>query len=168
MLSTKLKQLFIALISSLSLGIMGTVLAAGSHDHSHGHEEFDPVDNEFGSYEPKMDVTRTIKIKMSDDMRFTPSNIVVKQGEVIKFVHKNKGNLMHEFVLGTPESLDEHAEMMKKFPNMEHSEPYMLHVAPGKKGQIIWKFDKPGMVSFGCLIPGHYDAGMKGTITVEG
>ena len=167
MLSMKLKKLFIALIASVSLGITNITFAGGSHDDSHGHEEFDPVDNEFGSYEPKMEVTRTIKIKMSDDMRFTPDNIVVKQGDVIKFVHKNKGKIMHEFVLGTPASLDEHAEMMKKFPNMEHSEPYMLHVAPGKKGQITWKFDKPGTVTFGCLIPGHYDAGMKGTITVE-
>ena len=59
------------------------------------------------------------------------------------------------------------AQMMKQHPNMEHSEPYMLHVEPGKQGHIIWRFDKPGEVSFGCLIPGHYDAGMKGTIIVE-
>ena len=68
--------------------------------------------------------------------------------------------------LGTPESLDQHAEMMKKFPGMEHSEPYMTHVQPGKKGEIIWKFSKTGEFAFGCLIPGHYDAGMKGTVIV--
>ena len=150
------------------MGLATNVFAGGSHDDSHGHEEFDPVDNEFGSYESKMHVTRTIEIKMSDNMRFTPDNITVKKGDIVQFVHKNKGDLMHEFVLGTPESLDEHAEMMKKFSNMEHSEPYMAHVAPGKKGKITWKFDKAGTFSFGCLIPGHYDAGMKGTVTVEG
>ena len=114
-----------------------------------------------------MEVTRTIEIEMSDAMTFTPSEITVNQGDVIKFVHKNTGQLMHEFVLGTPSSLDEHAEMMKKFPNMEHEEPYMAHVAPGEEGAITWKFSQAGEFSFGCLIPGHYDAGMKGLITVS-
>ncbi len=100
-------------------------------------------------------------------MRFTPNVIKVKQGEVIKFVHSNVGQIMHEFVLGTPESLAEHAEMMKKFPGMEHEEPYMAHVAPGKTGVIVWQFNKSGKFAFGCLIPGHYDAGMKGSIIVE-
>jgi len=143
-----------------------TALAGGSHDHKHA-VEYDPVENEFGMYEPDMQVTRTIEIEMSDDMAFSPSEISVKQGDVIKFVHKNTGQLMHEFVLGTPSSLDEHAEMMKKFPNMEHEEPYMAHVAPGEEGEITWKFSETGEFSFGCLIPGHYDAGMKGLITVS-
>ena len=143
-----------------------TALAGGSHDHKHA-VEYDPVENEFGMYEPDMDVTRTIEIEMSDAMAFSPSEISVKQGDVIKFVHKNTGQLMHEFVLGTPSTLDEHAEMMKKFPNMEHEEPYMAHVAPGEEGEITWKFSQAGEFSFGCLIPGHYDAGMKGRIIVS-
>ena len=129
--------------------------------------EFDPVENEFGSYKPKMQVTKTIEIVMLDEMRFTPSVVNVKKGDVIKFVHSNPGVIMHEFVLGTPDSLTEHAEMMKKFPGMEHSEPYMTHVAPGKKGEVIWQFSEEGEFSFGCLIPGHFDAGMKGSVIVE-
>lgn len=144
-----------------------SIFAAGDHDHSHGEKmKFDPVENEFGMYKPKMHVSRTIKISMSDQMRFTPDVIRVKKGEVIKFVHSNKGQIMHEFVLGTTDSLVEHAAMMKKFPGMEHSEPYMTHVAPGKKGEIIWKFSEAGEFGFGCLIPGHFDAGMKGTVIV--
>ena len=81
-------------------------------------------------------------------------------------MHKNTGQQVHEFVLGTSASLDEHAEMMKKFPGMEHEEPYMLHVAPGEGGEITWKFSESGEFAFGCLIPGHYDAGMKGTVSV--
>ena len=144
------------------------LIAGGSHDHSHGHKmEFDPVEKEFGEYKPKMKVTRTIEVGMSDEMRFTPDVIRVKKGDVIEFKHKNNGKIMHEFVLGTQDSLDEHAEMMKKFPGMEHEEPYMAHVAPGKSGTIMWRFTKVGEFSFGCLIPGHYDAGMKGKIIVE-
>jgi uncharacterized cupredoxin-like copper-binding protein len=76
------------------------------------------------------------------------------------------GEQVHEFVLGTPVSLDKHAEMMKKFPGMEHEEPYMIHVAPGEEGEVTWKFSESGEFAFGCLIPGHYDAGMKGTVSV--
>lgn len=140
--------------------------------HAHGNEhneevKFDPVENEFGRYEPGLPVTRTIEIEMSDQMRFTPNAIQVKKGDVIKFVHSNVGQIMHEFVLGTPESLAEHAEMMKKFPGMEHEEPYMAHVAPGRTGVIIWQFSESGEFAFGCLIPGHFDAGMKGTVSVD-
>lgn len=163
-MGTTAKALLIVAIYSMT---PMSLYASGSHDHSHAEEvNFDPVDNEFGSYQPKMRVTRTIKIDMSDQMRFTPDVIQVKQGDVIKFVHKNVGQIMHEFVLGTPESLAEHAELMKKFPGMEHSEPYMTHVAPGKNGEIIWKFSKSGEFAFGCLIPGHFDAGMKGKVVV--
>ena len=77
------------------------------------------------NYEPDLHASRTLEVKMSDDMTFTPEVIRVKQGEVLKIVHHNKGKLLHEFVLGTPETLAEHAELMKKFPNMEHAEPYM-------------------------------------------
>ncbi len=144
--------------------------AGGSHDDGHGDghgDEYEAVSKEFGSYEPGMKPTRTIEVGMGDDMRFTPDVIKVKVGDVIMFKHENNGKLMHEFVLGTPDSLAEHAEMMKKFPGMEHSEPYMTHVAPGEKGEITWQFSKDGEFAFGCLIPGHFDAGMKGTVIVE-
>lgn len=138
------------------------------HEDEHGEAiEFEHTMKEFGIYDQGMEVTRVIEISMSDQMRFTPDVIKVKQGDVIKFVHANEGKIMHEFVLGTPTSLDEHAVMMKKFPNMEHSEPYMTHVAPGENGEITWQFSNAGRFVFGCLIPGHYDAGMKGTVIVE-
>jgi uncharacterized cupredoxin-like copper-binding protein len=152
--------------------ILGSLLAYPLAGYSHGNNDshapqYDAVDTEFGSYRPDFEATRTITVEMSDTMRFSPAQIRVKVGDVVRFEHSNQGQLMHEFVLGTAESLDEHAELMKRFPNMEHDEPYMAHVAPGKKGVILWQFTQPGVVSFGCLIPGHYDAGMKGEVIVE-
>jgi len=146
------------------------IYAGGTHSNSHDDEmmEFDPTDREFGMYRVDMKPDHTITVEMADTMRFTPSEIKVKKGDVILFEHANKGKITHEFVLGTEASLDEHAEMMKKFPGMEHEEPYMIHVAAGKQGKMLWKFSNAGTFTFGCLIPGHYDAGMKGTITVEG
>jgi uncharacterized cupredoxin-like copper-binding protein len=109
---------------------------------------------------------RTIAVGMGDNMRFTPQRIEVRQGETVKFVVRNDGKQMHEFVIGTKAENVKHAEMMVKFPNMEHDEPYMAHVAPGKTGEIVWTFNRAGEFEFACLIAGHYQAGMVGTITV--
>ncbi len=110
--------------------------------------------------------TRTIPITMSDDMRFTPDHIDVQVGETVRFVHRNVGEVLHEMVLGTKATLAEHAELMKKFPGMEHDEPWMAHVAPGGRGEIVWTFNRAGELDFACLIPGHYEAGMVGRIVV--
>jgi uncharacterized cupredoxin-like copper-binding protein len=112
-------------------------------------------------------VKRTIEISMADTMRFSPDKIDVKQGETIKFVVKNTSPVqLHEFVIGTKKENEDHAALMLKFPTMEHSEPYMAHVAAGKTGQIIWTFNKAGDFDFACLIAGHYQAGMIGKIKV--
>jgi uncharacterized cupredoxin-like copper-binding protein len=104
---------------------------------------------------------------MSDAMRFSPAEVTVKRGEVVRFVVANKGQVLHEMVLGTKAELEKHAELMKKFPGMEHDEPHMAHVDPGKSGEIGWRFTRAGTFYFGCLIPGHYEAGMVGKITVR-
>ncbi|HRA63980.1 MAG TPA: cupredoxin family protein [Burkholderiaceae bacterium] len=111
-------------------------------------------------------VTRTISVSMTDSMRFSPEKIDVKQGDTLKFVLRNDGKVMHEFVIGTKKDLDEHAALMVKFPTMEHDEPYMAHVKPGKTGTIVWTFNKAGTFDFACLIAGHYQAGMVGKINV--
>jgi uncharacterized cupredoxin-like copper-binding protein len=113
-------------------------------------------------------VDREIVIHMTDQMRFVPDHITVRAGETIRFIQSNDGNVMHEMVIGTREALDEHAALMKRFPEMEHDEPYMAHVAPGKKGEIVWTFNRAGTFEFACLIPGHYEAGMVGGIGVTG
>lgn len=111
-------------------------------------------------------VTRTITLRMGDDMRFTPDRIEVRQGETVRLRAQNKGKVMHEIVIGTKAELDQHADMMMKHPGMEHDEPYMAHVKPGQRGDIVWQFNRPGTFDFACLIAGHYQAGMTGTITV--
>jgi uncharacterized cupredoxin-like copper-binding protein len=110
--------------------------------------------------------TQTITIDMADTMRFDPAEIRVKQGATVRFVVRNSGKLMHEMVLGTQEELARHAEIMKKMPDMQHDEPYMAHVKPGATEEITWRFTKPGTFHYGCLQPGHWEAGMKGAIVV--
>ena len=111
-------------------------------------------------------VDRTITVTMLDTMRYIPASITVRQNETIKFIVKNTGKIKHEMVLGTEKELKEHYELMKKNPEMEHDEENMVTVPPGKSGEIIWQFTKAGKIDFACLIPGHYDKGMKGTVKV--
>lgn len=146
-------------------------LRAWAHGDNHGKSGTKPatISNEeknFGRQGDPKRATRTIQVDMSDRMRFKPDALAVKQGETVKFVVKNSGKVMHEFVLGTLPELKEHAELMKKFPNMEHDEPYMAHVAPGKKQTIVWQFTRNGEFHFGCLLPGHFEAGMVGKVNV--
>jgi uncharacterized cupredoxin-like copper-binding protein len=112
-------------------------------------------------------VQRTIEIRLTDNMRFAPKDIQVKLGETVRLVAINAGKVLHEIVIGTPQELKAHAEMMKKHPGMEHDEPYMAHVNAGQKGAIVWTFNRAGSFEFACLIPGHFEAGMVGRITVK-
>lgn len=136
-----------------------TSFADGKHAHSHENEAI-------GKPGVATAATRTVNIDMTDNMRFTPSNIIAKQGETIRFVIKNSGGIKHEFVLGTEKELKEHYEVMKKNPEMEHSDPNMITLAGGQTGEVVWQFTKAGKIDFACLQPGHYDAGMKGKVAV--
>jgi uncharacterized cupredoxin-like copper-binding protein len=124
------------------------------------------VETGFGRAGDPKKAVRTVRVDMSDKMRFTPDAIEVREGDTVRFVVKNSGKVMHEMVLGTMTELKEHAEMMKKHPGMEHDEPYMAHVGPGKTAEIVWQFTKAGEFHYGCLIPGHFEAGMIGRVKV--
>ncbi len=134
--------------------------ASGSHAGGHGASAI-------GKAGVVGKVTRTVTIDMSDAMRFTPSEVSVRRGETIRFVVTNSGKLKHEFNLGTEADLKAHYAQMLKFPGMEHDEPNLVSVEPGKSGEVIWQFTQNGTVSFACLYPGHYEAGMKGNVTVS-
>ena len=143
--------------------------AAWSHGGSHEKKSVQTSAEEhaFGRAGDAKKVVRTIQVGMDDSMHFTPGDLVLKRGQTIKFVVRNDGKIMHEMVIGTMKELKEHAELMRKFPDMEHDEPYMAHVAPGKREEIVWQFTRTGEFYYACLIPGHLEAGMIGKITVK-
>ena len=159
-------KLIHAAVLAASFAIAGSALA---HGDAHPKKEAKAISTEekpFGREGDPKKVTRTIKIDMNDQMRFNPAQLTIKQGEVVRFEVKNSGKMMHELVLGTMKDLKEHAEMMRKHPGMEHDEPYMAHVAPGKTERIVWHFTKPGEFHYGCLVAGHFEAGMMGKVSV--
>ena len=154
------------LILVLALGFASPALAHGDEGpkaYDYSKAEAKP----FGIAADPAKAKRTIRIDMSDAMRFTPAEITVRRNEVVRFVAANKGQVLHEMVLGTMDELQKHAELMKQHPGMEHYEPHMAHVAPGKSGEIGWKFTRTGTFHFACLLPGHLEAGMLGKVVVK-
>jgi uncharacterized cupredoxin-like copper-binding protein len=157
----------------LSLLLVGRALppAAWAHGEAHGAAKLaapsSTQQHPWGRQGDPEKAARTLRVTMSDAMRFDPSQLTLKRGEAVTFVVHNAGKLMHEFVIGTPAALDEHAQTMKKHPGMEHDAPHMAHMAPGKTQRISWTFDLAGDYLAGRLVAGHWDAGMKATLHVK-
>jgi uncharacterized cupredoxin-like copper-binding protein len=151
-----MKALFIA-VTLLSVAGLGR---ADAHDaHFSAGKPGDPK-------QP----ARTVTVVMEEDgkkMLFDPPNITVRQGEQIRFVLQNDGTEDHEFVLATVAENRRHAALMKKYPNMEHDDPNAKRLTPFTSDELIWKFTKRGTFEYACLIPGHREAGMHGTVTVK-
>lgn len=150
-------------LALMTIALSSSAFAGGNHAGGHGHDDEETA---IGKPGVVARVNRSITIEMSDNMRYSPADVQIKQGETVRFVVKNVGKVKHELSLGTQQELLEHLEQMKKFPDMEHDEPSKITLAPGKQGEIIWQFTKAGTVNFACLMPGHYEAGMKGAIKV--
>lgn len=141
----------------------GVALADGGHAHAD--------DWEIGRPGKAADVTRTIEIDMLEPeaggMVFSPAELTISRGETIRFVITNRGALDHEMVIDTEAANMEHAKVMMMNTDMHHSDPNAVSLKPGESGELIWTFSQPGSFQFACLIPGHLDAGMHGTLTVH-
>lgn len=152
-----------ASLAALAAIVSAAIAAPGAPGHSHA---------EFSAGEPgnPKRPARVVLVTMREGdgkMMFIPDRVEIRRGEQIRFMLTNSGELEHEFVLATTEENLKHAEEMKKNPDMEHDDPNAKRVAPKKKNEIVWKFTKVGTFEFGCLIAGHRESGMTGTIIVK-
>jgi uncharacterized cupredoxin-like copper-binding protein len=111
---------------------------------------------------------RTIQIETTDQLRFTPDALTVRAGETIAFVVHNGGALPHEFVIGDAATQEAHEQEMTGDAAMNEEGEAGVEVEAGETATLVYTFDEPGILLFGCHVDGHYAAGMKGTITVEG
>lgn len=153
------------IIIAIALATLATpALASGTH--AGGHAEKLAV----GEPGDKTKATQTVRVTMkeTDDgkMVFQPAVIKVRKGQTIKISLKNAGGTDHEFVLDQEDKIMEHKAIMEKFPEMEHADPNSIRLAAGESGEIVWKFSNDGEFKFACLIPGHYEAGMHGDVSV--
>ncbi|WP_339530473.1 cupredoxin family protein [Pseudomonas mucidolens] len=160
------------------LVLSAPALAAGGHAFA------------FGEAAPAAQATRTVQVLL-EDIAFSPKSLDVKAGETVRFVLVNKGRLLHEFNLGDATMHADHQKEMLKMqasgmltatgmgkmdhramghadmPGMQHDDPNSVLVEPGKTAELTWTFSKAGALEFACNIPGHYQAGMVGTLNVS-
>jgi len=151
------------LLAMASCGVTATATDGG---HATAHDHARRAQTPFGIAGDRRDVSRTFEIRMLDEMRFVPDRIDVRQGDTVRLVLANSGRLPHELVIGTRSDLERHATKMMS-SGMEHDDPSAAHVQPGHSGEIVWKFNRAGRFDFACLVAGHYQAGMTGTINVS-
>lgn len=99
-------------------------------------------------------------------MVFAPSSLTLKAGNTVRFLVENHGELTHEFILDRPEINALHKQLMASRSETHFGEN-AITLAPGKTGELIWKFTDEGTLEFACLIAGHYESGMFGQIAVN-
>lgn len=155
----------LALATTLLSLIVSPAFAGGTHSGGHGEMMAVGMPAEKSGKMTKV----AVSLVETDDgeMLFEPRELAFKAGETVEFTITNDGEAEHEFVMDTHENNAKHKEMMAKFPEMEHDDPNAVRLQPGEKGTILWTFANTGKFEFACLIPGHYEAGMHGALTVN-
>jgi uncharacterized cupredoxin-like copper-binding protein len=152
------------ILSTLAAALISTAAFAGGTGHTHEDER---AYGEPGNPKKPSRVINVVMREAEGKMMFIPDRIEVKKGEQIRFMLRNNGEIDHEIVLATLEENLKHAAEMAKNPDMEHDDPNARRLAPKKAGEMVWRFSKGGTFDFSCLIPGHREAGMTGTIVVK-
>lgn len=156
--------------------------AAGGHSHGdsantaqddHGHAEAPLIAPALQA----LQVTRSINVTLLDSMKFSPDSIQVNAGETIKFVVHNSGKLTHEMVLGNAQAIAAHAKEMQAMAaagTASHQHAHgggagamALSVPAGETREWVIQFDNAGELEIACLVPGHFEAGMKGKLIVK-
>lgn len=115
-------------------------------------------------------VGRTIRVALRDGpdgvMTFDPVALEIAAGETVRIVLANDGSMAHEFIMATEAEIAGHREEMRGVTDMPHDADFAARVEPDDQASLIWTFANAGSFAFACLIPGHYEAGMHGRLTV--
>ena len=167
-------------VAALAMSVSAVALGAGAHEDGHGQGA------KSGEPGKASDAGRSITVQMYDNY-YEPESIEVKPGETVRFVVENKGNLVHEFNIGTPAMHESHQkEMMMMVEHgviqggklnrdmmemdmgngmsMKHDDPNSVLLEPGESKEVVWTFSETGAIEFACNVPGHYQAGMYGDV----
>ncbi|HSO28978.1 MAG TPA: plastocyanin/azurin family copper-binding protein [Candidatus Sulfomarinibacteraceae bacterium] len=99
---------------------------------------------------------RVVRIVADDALRFYPDVVTVRQGETITFEVTTMGRATHEFMVGRAADVTTHAEGTAEIDD----------IAMMVTKSLTYTFAEPGPYGFACHEPGHYEAGMAGTIVV--
>lgn len=105
-------------------------------------------------------VPRIAPITMTDTLKFDPSTQAVAPGETVSFVLLNAGTVTHEFQVG-PEA----GVAANKVDGKSVKE--VADINAGQVAELTYTFPTTGAYAFACHVPGHYEAGMKGTVKIS-
>jgi uncharacterized cupredoxin-like copper-binding protein len=112
---------------------------------------------------------RTVTVTMTDNA-YTPKNISAKAGESVTFRFVNDGQMTHEAYIGSEKDQEDHAaEMMGSDGghSMGMSGDGVVTVKPGEDATLTEEFTEAGTMVIGCHQPGHWESGMKATVTIS-
>lgn len=157
------RRLSLAAAAALTVALAGAA-AFGHSPAMHEHADF----GEPGNPKKPARVVPIVMREEGDRLLFVPDRVEVRQSEQIRFVLTNEGLFNHEFILGTQNEIEEHAKEMKAHPGMEHNDAHSRTVGMFDSDELVWRFTKRGRFLFACLIPGHLERGMVGTVIVAG
>ncbi len=101
---------------------------------------------------------RLVEVDMSDQLKFAPAEISVAKGETVTFLVSNLGTATHEIAVGSADKVD--ADEIDGTIVKEADEIGTHHLKT-----VTYTFDGPGPYAFACHEPGHFEAGMRGTVT---
>lgn len=95
--------------------------------------------------------------------RFLPASITVPAGTAVRFVVDNTDPIAHELIVGDQSVQDSH----EKGTHAVHGDVGgEVSIPPGEVASTTYEFTQPGEVLMGCHLPGHWDYGMSGVISV--
>lgn len=182
-----------ALAATLTLAAVQPAAAGGTGSHEHKSTQVSDTNGSHGHHTHSVDwgapgepgrVNRSIEVVMGD-IFFEPESIEANEGDTVRFVIRNTGKLVHEFNIGTHHMHQEHREEMARMmalgmmtateinhqkmahSDMQHDDANSVLLEPGQEAELIWHFAKAKQLQFACNVPGHYQAGMVGAISVE-
>src|SRR6266446_6834685 len=149
--------------------LAGSALASPDHapGQGHGHAAEELAYGRPGDPKKPARIIQIVMREADGKMMFIPDRIAIKKGEQVRFMLRNNGEQDHEFVLATLKDNLAHMKEMAKNPDMEHDDPNAKRLKPKGTAEIVWQFTNAGTFDFSCLIPGHRQSGMFGTIVVE-
>ncbi|EGG42124.1 Hypothetical protein Nlim_0993 [Candidatus Nitrosarchaeum limnium SFB1] len=103
------------------------------------------------------------------ELKFVPSEIHINSG-MTKFVMVNNGVGEHELVVydASKKEIVDKAELVEDEETIAKNIIFEIdHTSAGQTAESDIIDLKEGSYVIGCHIPGHYEAGMKGTLTVN-
>ena len=147
--------------------VAGSVVAASywgqwggdGHDHDHG-----AVTATAPTSVAAAAGVRNVVVEVDDARRIVPANWQAQQGETVRLIVINTGQIRHQLVVGTDQELAAHVQAMTA--SGHHGHDNAVTVEPGQTAALLYTFDQPGEWGIACLESGHYESGMKGAVEV--